>query len=261
MSDTVKNTVKNVIYPFSIKGSDFKNLSMLALPIKNWIDKNGQEFADFIMRHRNLWNANQYENIHLKDMPSAMDKVDILFREPLSIIKNFKDELNRIRTNIITFENYLQNHKIEIKNNMTQARIQKQKELFKEEELKKQALIEEVNNLSEDMGLDIDQIQDEQVRVMEKIEQIDKSLDPKQLKKVGINLIKEKLLVKDIEVIDINDDFLQKADKLELINLIKNYLIIDEQIVKNEIKTQWDKGIDTQLIGVKGIKIKIKGVK
>ncbi|WP_338963529.1 MULTISPECIES: hypothetical protein [unclassified Spiroplasma] len=127
MSDTVKNTVKNVIYQFSIKGSDFENLSMLALPIKNWIDENGQEFADFIMRHRNLWNATNYENIHLKDMPSAMDKVDILFREPLQLIKNFKDELNRIRTNIITFENYLQNHKIEIKNNMTQARIQKQK--------------------------------------------------------------------------------------------------------------------------------------
>ncbi|PQM30097.1 hypothetical protein SMSRO_SF025690 [Spiroplasma poulsonii] len=27
-----------------------------------------------------------------------------------------------------------------------------------------------------------------------------------------------------------------KSDKLELINLIKNYLTIDEQIVKNEIK-------------------------
>lgn len=262
MSDIVKNNIKNVIYPFSIKGSDFKNLSMLALPIKNWIDKNGQEFADFIMRHRNLWNANQYENIHLKDIPSAMDKVDILFREPLQLIKNFKDELNRIRTNIITFENYLQNHKIEIKNNITQARIQKQNELFKKEELKKQELIEQANNLTTDMGLDMDQIQDEQIRVMEEIEQIDKSLDPKQLKKVGINIIKEKLLIKDIEVIGINDDFLQKADKLELINLIKNYLIIDEKIVKNEIKEQWDSNADINTIGVKFINFKInKGEK
>lgn len=136
MSDIVKNTIKNVIYPFSITGADFKNLSMLALPIKKWIDENGEEFADFIMRHRNLWNTSQYENIHLKDMPAAMDKVDILFREPLQLIKNFKDELNRIRTNTITFENYLQNHKIEIKNNMTQARFIKQDQLFKEEELK-----------------------------------------------------------------------------------------------------------------------------
>ncbi|WP_374696527.1 hypothetical protein [Spiroplasma endosymbiont of Polydrusus formosus] len=68
---------------------------------------------------------------------------------------------------------------------------------------------------------------------------------------------KEKLLIKDIEVIGINDDFLQKADKLELINLIKNYLIVDEQIVKNEIKEQWDSNKDINLIGVKGIKFKI----
>ncbi|AXF97083.1 hypothetical protein [Spiroplasma phoeniceum] len=65
------------------------------------------------------------------------------------------------------------------------------------------------------MGLDIDQIQDEQVRVMEQIEQIDKSLEPIQLKKVGINLIKEKLLIKDIEVLGIDDDFLENANQYE----------------------------------------------
>ncbi len=60
----------------------------------------------------------------------------------------------------------------------------------------------------------------------------------------------------------INDNFLQKSDKLELINLIKNYLIVDEQIVKNEIKEQWDSNKDTNLIGIKGINFKInKGAK
>jgi hypothetical protein len=58
------------------------------------------------------------------------------------------------------------------------------------------------------------------------------------LKIITSNFRKDKLLIKDIEVIGINDDFLQKADKLELINLIKNYLIVDEQIIKNEIKDQ-----------------------
>ncbi|WP_253301774.1 hypothetical protein [Spiroplasma endosymbiont of Phyllotreta cruciferae] len=256
MSDIVKNTVKNVIFPFYIKGSDFKELSLKAQPIKNWIEANGQELVDFIYRHRNKYNATGYKDVHLKDIPGTLSKVDIVFKEPLELIKIFKDELNRIRTNIISFEKIIENHKIEIKNNITQARFLKQEELIKEAKLKQEELIKEANNLNEDMGLDMDQIQDEQVRIMEEIEQIDKSLDPKQLKKVGINIIKEKLLIKDIEVIGINDDFLQNADKLELINLIN-----DEKIVKNEIKIQWDTGIYTQLIGVKGIKIKIKGDK
>ncbi len=60
----------------------------------------------------------------------------------------------------------------------------------------------------------------------------------------------------------INDNFLQNANKLELINLIKNYLIVDEQIVKNKIKDQWDSDKDINLIGVKGINFKInKGEK
>ncbi|ALA97930.1 hypothetical protein SKUN_001044 [Spiroplasma kunkelii CR2-3x] len=111
------------------------------------------------------------------------------------------------------------------------------------------------------MGLDIEQIQDEQVRVMEQIKQIDKLLEPIQLKKFSINLIKEKLLIKDIEVLGIYYDFLEKADKLDLINLIKNYLIVNEKSVKNEIKAQWDTNTDNKIVGIKGINIKIKGVK
>ncbi|WP_338954774.1 MULTISPECIES: hypothetical protein [unclassified Spiroplasma] len=259
---TLNNQIKNITYPFYLKGNDFKELSLKALPIKEWFDNNGQDLAEFILRHRNHWVATNYEDVRLKDIPSVISKIDFVFREPLELIKAFKDDLNRIRTNIINFEKSIENHKIEIKNNINQVRIQKQNELFKEQELKKQELIEQANNLSEDMGLDIDQIEDEQVRVMKEIEQIDKSLDPKQLKKVGINFIKEKLLIKDIEILGINDDFLQNSDKLELINLIKKYLIVDEQVVKNEIKEQWDSNKDINTIGVNGIKFKInKGEK
>ncbi|WP_253301240.1 hypothetical protein [Spiroplasma endosymbiont of Phyllotreta cruciferae] len=234
----LNNEVKNITYPFYLKGNDFKELSLKALSIKNWINNYGQELADFIYRHSNHWALNNYENVHLKDMPSAISKIDIVFKELLELIKAFKDDLNQIRNSIINFEKVMQNNKNEIKNNIIQARLIKQQELFKQQELKKQELIEQANNLNENMGLDIDQIQDEQVRVMEEIEKIDNFLDPKQLKKVGINLIKEKLLVKYIDILGVNDNFLQNADKLELINLIKNYLIVDEQIVKNEIKEQ-----------------------
>ncbi|WP_348736767.1 hypothetical protein [Spiroplasma endosymbiont of Ammophila pubescens] len=111
------------------------------------------------------------------------------------------------------------------------------------------------------MGLDIDQIQDEQVRVMEKVAEIDKSLELKQLKKVGINFIKEKLLIKDIDILGIDNNFLENANQYELKQLIK-YLIVDEKLVKNIIKAQWDTNTDTKLIGIKGIKFKInKGVK
>jgi hypothetical protein len=107
------------------------------------------------------------------------------------------------------------------------------------------------------MGLDIDKIQDEQVCAMEDVVKIDKELE-----KTTSKFCKEKLLFKDIEILGINDYFLQNADKLELINLIKNYLIVDEQIVKNEIKEQLDSNKDINLISIKGINFKInKGEK
>ncbi|RUO85865.1 hypothetical protein [Spiroplasma endosymbiont of Megaselia nigra] len=262
MSDIVKNTVNSITFQFPLKGDDFKELSLKALTIKKWIDENGQELAEFIYRHHNHYALNGYQDIHLKDIPSLISKVDIVFKEPSEIIKPFKDNLNLIRTYIINLEKLIENHKIGIKNNINQVRIQKQNEFFKEQELKKQELIEKANNLTVDMGLDIEQIQDEQVRVMEEAEKIDKSLEPKELKKVGINLIKEKLLVKDIEIVGINDDAIQKADRLELISLIKGYLLVDEKLVKNEIKEQWDSNKDINTIGVKFIDFKInKGVK
>ncbi|WP_338955831.1 hypothetical protein [Spiroplasma endosymbiont of Polydrusus cervinus] len=107
------------------------------------------------------------------------------------------------------------------------------------------------------MGLDMDQIEDEQVRAMEDVAKIDRELE----KNIG-KFRKEKILVKDIEILGVNDDFLQNTDKLGLINLIKNYLIIDEQVVKNEIKEQWDSNKDINTIRVNGIKFKInKGEK
>ncbi|WP_425380410.1 hypothetical protein [Spiroplasma endosymbiont of Stenodema calcarata] len=258
----MNNIVQNVVFPFVIKGDDFKELSLKAIQIKKWIDNNSNELVEFIYRHRNQYNTTGYKDVHLKDIPSTLSKVDIVFKEPLDLIKVFKDDLNRIHNNIINFENSVKNNKIEIKNNINQVRIQKQNELFREQELKKQELIEQANNLNTNMGLDLDQIKDEQVRVMEEIEQLDKSLEVKPLKKVGINIIKDKILVKDIEILGINDDFLQKADRLELISFIKGYLLIDEKVVKNEIKEQWDSNADMNAIGVKGINFKInKGEK
>ncbi|WP_338955096.1 hypothetical protein [Spiroplasma endosymbiont of Polydrusus cervinus] len=107
------------------------------------------------------------------------------------------------------------------------------------------------------MGLDMDQIEDEQVRVMEDVAKIEQDLE-----KTTSKFRKEKILIKDIDILGVNDDFLQNADKLELINLIKNYLIVDEQIIKNEIKKQWYSNKNINTIGVNGIKFKInKGEK
>ncbi|UZQ30682.1 MAG: hypothetical protein OHM56_03910 [Spiroplasma phoeniceum] len=78
-----------------------------------------------------------------------------------------------------------------------------------------------------------------------------------ELKIITSNFRKDKLLIKDIKILGINDDFLQNSDKLELINLIKNYLVVDEQIVKNEIKEQWDSNKDIILLVIPGFIIKI----
>ncbi|UZQ31095.1 MAG: hypothetical protein OHM56_06345 [Spiroplasma phoeniceum] len=210
----LNNKVKNITYPFYLKGNNFKELILKALTIKKWIDENGQELAEFIYRHRNYYALNGYKNVHLKDIHSIVSKVDIVFREPAKIVDDCLDDVNKLKNHLIQLKKTFENNKIEIKNNITQARFIKQQEFLKEQELKKQELIEKANNLTVDMGLDIDQIQDEQVRVMKEVEKIDKSLEPKQLKKVGINLIKEKLLIKDVEIIGIDNDFLQNANKL-----------------------------------------------
>lgn len=250
------NLIKNITYPFYLKENDFKEEHNKAFVIKKWLDENGQELAEYILRHQNHYALNGYKDVLLKDFPSAITKNNLVFKPIKELIKNLKDEHNKNGKNILILEKYFNGHQEEINNNITQARKQKQNELFKEQELKKQELIEKANNLTVDMGLDIDQIQDEQVRVMEKVAEIDKALEPKELKKVGINIIKDKLLVKDIEVIGIDDDFVENANQYELIQLIK-YLIVDEKLVKNTIKAQWDTNTNTKLIGIKGIKFKI----
>ncbi|WP_338989381.1 hypothetical protein [Spiroplasma endosymbiont of Seladonia tumulorum] len=81
-----------------------------------------------------------------------------------------------------------------------------------------------------------------------------------ELKIITSNFRKEKLLVKDIEIIGIDDDFVENANQYELKQLIK-YLIVDEKLVKNIIKAQWDINTENKVIGIKGINIQIKGVK
>lgn len=223
----LNNEVKNITYPFYLKGNDFKELSLKALTIKKWIDENGQELAEFIYRQQ-AWLINgEYKSQSLKDLKLVVSKIDYIFREPLELIKKFKDELNFIRKDILNLENNIKSNHDSLKNSVINIQFQKQNEII--ETHKKEQFLE--------------------IKSVAKQEQ--------ELKIITSNFCKEKLLVKDIEVIGINDDFLQKADKLELINLIKNYLIVDEQIVKNEIKEQWDSNKDINLIGIKGINFKI----
>ncbi|UZQ30738.1 MAG: hypothetical protein OHM56_04280 [Spiroplasma phoeniceum] len=228
----LNNEFKNITYPFYLKGNNFKELSLKALTIKKWIDENGQELAEFIYRQQ-AWLINgEYKSQSLKDLKLVVSKIDYIFREPLELIKNFKDELNFIRKDILNLENNIKNDHDSLKNSVINIQFQKQNEIV--ETHKKEQFLE--------------------IKSVAKQEQ--------ELKIITSNFRKEKILVKDIEVIGINDDFLQKADKLELINLIKNYLIVDEQIVKNEIKEQWDSNKDINLIGIKGINFKInKGEK
>ncbi len=186
----LNNEVKNITYPFYLKGNYFKELSLKALTIKKWIDENGQELAEFIYRQQ-AWLINgEYKSQSLKDLKLVVSKsvINIQFQKQNEIIETHR------------------------------------KEQFLE------------------------------IKSVAKQEQ--------ELKIITSNFRKNKLLIKDIEILGIDDDFLEKANKLELINLIKNYLIVDEQIVKNEIKDQWDSDKDINLIGVKGINFKInKGEK
>lgn len=260
MSDIVKNRVNNITFQFPLKGYDFKNENILAYNVQKFKEENKQELTEYIFRHINHYALNGYQDVHLKDIPSAITKNNFIFKEWLEPVQKLLDEHNRIGKIITNYRNYIERHRVEINNNLTQARKQKQQEFLKEQELKKQELIEKANNLTVDMGLDIEQIQDEQVRVMEEAEKIDKALEPKELKKVGINIIKDKLLVKDIEILGIDNDFLENANQYELKQLIK-YLIVDEKLVKNTIKAQWDTNTDNKIVGIKGINIQIKGVK
>ncbi|WP_425378789.1 hypothetical protein [Spiroplasma endosymbiont of Polydrusus pterygomalis] len=150
----LNNQIKNITYPFYLKGNYFKELSLKALPIKNWIDNHGQELAEFIYRHLNHYALNGYQDIHLKDIPSAISKIDFVFREPLELIKDFKDEVNRIIVNIINLEKVLQNNKIEIKNSLIQVQYLKQQQFIQTKKQEQENRVEYANNLTPDMGLD-----------------------------------------------------------------------------------------------------------
>lgn len=247
MSDIVKNTVQNIVYPFYIKGNDFKELSIKAKDIKEWIIKNGQELKDFIFRHRNHYALNNYQEVHLNDMPRTISKVDIVFREPLEKIKAFKDDLNKIRNNIISLEKVLENNKIEIKNAMIQSQIYKQKQFIKEQEEIKNERIEFANNLTEDIGLDMDQIQDEQVRAMEDVAEIDKKME-----KVVSKFRKDKLKNDQIII----KGFKKEISAFDLFALLeKNLILLNEKEIKNIVKKQYE---ENNLLGISGIEIEVQ---
>ncbi|KAI93166.1 hypothetical protein [Spiroplasma melliferum] len=247
MSDIVKNTVQNIVYPFYIKGNDFKELSIKAKDIKEWIIKNGQELKDFIFRHRNHYALNNYQEVHLNDMPRTISKVDIVFREPLEKIKAFKDDLNKIRNNIISLEKVLENNKIEIKNDMIQAQKYKQKQFIKEQEEIKNERIEFANNLKEDIGLDMDQIQDEQVRAMEDVAEIDKKME-----KVVSKFRKDKLKNDQIII----KGFKKEISAFDLFALLeKDLILLNEKEIKNIVKKQYE---ENNFLGISGIEIEVQ---
>lgn len=251
----LNNQIKNITYPFYIKGSDFKELSLKALAFKKWKDNKGNDLLNFINKHLN--NEISYEQLSIKDIQKVISSIDFVRREPLKLLKDINDWLNVIKKVVLNCEKAITTPTDKIKNNLISFQLLKQREFIESKKQEQETRIEYANNLTSDMGLDIDQIQDEQVRAMEDVAKIEQELE-----KTTSKFRKEKLLIKDIEIIDINDDFLEKADKLELINLIKNYLTIDEKIVKNEIKDQWYSNKDINTIGVNGIKFKInKGEK
>lgn len=247
MSDIVKNTVQNIVYPFYIKGNDFKELSIKAKDIKEWIIKNGQELKDFIFRHRNHYALNNYQEVHLNDMPRTISKVDIVFREPLEKIKAFKDDLNKIRNNIISLEKVLENNKIEIKNDMIQAQKYKQKQFIKEQEEIKNERIEFANNLKEDIGLDMDQIQDEQVRAMEDVAEIDKKMEKVVSKFRKYKLKNDQIIIKG---------FKKEISAFDLFALLeKDLILLNEKEIKNIVKKQYE---ENNFLGISGIEIEVQ---
>ncbi|PQP78845.1 hypothetical protein C6B38_03580, partial [Spiroplasma sp. ChiS] len=205
-------------------------LSLKALNIKKWIDENGQELAEFIYRQQ-AWLINgEYKSQSLKDLKLVVSKIDYIFRELLELIKNFKDPLNSIRNVTLNLEKNIKNNHDYLKNSVIDIQFQKQNEIV--ENHKKEQFLE--------------------IKSVAKQEQ--------ELKIITSNFRKEKLLIKDIKILGIDDDFLENANQYELKQLIK-YLIVNEKLVKNTIKAQWDTNTDNKVVGIKGINIKIKGVK
>ncbi|MBW3058721.1 hypothetical protein D6D54_04070 [Spiroplasma poulsonii] len=136
----LNNEVKNITYPFYLKGNNFKELSLKALTIKKWIDENGQELAEFIYRQQ-AWLINgEYKSQSLKDLKLVVSKIDYIFREPLELIKSFKDELNFIKKDILNLENNIKNNHDSLKNNVINIQFQKQNEII--ENHKKEQFLE-----------------------------------------------------------------------------------------------------------------------
>jgi len=180
-------------------------------------------------------------------MPRTISKVDFVFREPLEKIKAFKDDLNKIRNNIISLEKVLENNKIEIKNDMIQSQKYKQKQFIKEQEEIKNERIEFANNLTEDIGLDMDQIQDEQVRAMEDVAEIDKKME-----KVVSKFRKDKLKNDQIII----KGFKKEISAFDLFALLeKNLILLNEKEIKNIVKKQYE---ENNLLGISGIEIEVQ---
>ncbi|PWF99234.1 hypothetical protein SMH99_18060 [Spiroplasma poulsonii] len=72
-----------------------------------------------IIYRQQAWLINgEYKSQSLKDLKLVVSKIDYIFREPLEIIKSFKDELNFIRKDILNLENNIKNNHDSLKNSV-----------------------------------------------------------------------------------------------------------------------------------------------
>ncbi|PQP78512.1 hypothetical protein C6B38_05520 [Spiroplasma sp. ChiS] len=74
MNDIVKNRVNSITFQFPLNGENFKNESILAYNVQKFKEENKQELTEYIFRHINHYALNGYQDVHLKDIPSAITK-------------------------------------------------------------------------------------------------------------------------------------------------------------------------------------------
>lgn len=170
-----------------------------------------------------------FTNIGIEAFPAMNSTADNMFKPALDLVSQAKSVPYEIHKNWLDVEKWFKDQKSEIKSLIEKQRLIKQRQLQAELEKEKEEEIKRANNLSTDMGLDEDQISDEQVRVMEQLNKNEKQL----AKKAEKLFIKEKYTKDMLKVLGFKENPFKEGFE----HLIE-YVKLDDSSIWKTVKEQ-----------------------
>lgn len=183
---------------------------------------------------------------HIQSFIDLTAKIDVMFKQIITLTKLGREPLKNIGTAIINLEKQFLAEKDRMKGLVEANRLNWQRLEQERIAKEKEELIAQANNLDTNI-IEEDRIQEEQERVLETIEKVDKDFAKQEKRFIKEKITNDQIIIKG---------FAEDLSTLELFDLYRLQIIkIDEAHLKKLIKLQLE---ESDNFGFKGIIVEVK---